>query len=163
MTRLSPEAKQAIIAKALATNCRGIRELATLHNVGYSTLYQWVRGCRTGKLRTQGSGAATGQCTQSERFEHLIATSMLDEAAVGAYCRERGLFSHQLPLWKKEFMSQNKEQKNNSEQLELKALRAENKLLKQDLRRKDKALAETAALLILKKKATFLWGDPEDV
>lgn len=162
MTRLSPEAKQAIIAKALTANGHGIRELATLHNVGYSTLYQWVKGCRAGKLRTH-SGTAAGQHTQAERFEHLMATSMLDEAAVGAYCRERGLFSHQLTLWKKEFMSQNKEQKNNSEHSELKALRLENKLLKHDLRRKDKALAETAALLILKKKATLLWGDHEDV
>ena len=38
----------------------------------------------------------------------------------------------------------------------------ENKVLKRDLRRKDKALAETSALLILKKKAQEIWGTPED-
>jgi hypothetical protein len=31
-----------------------------------------------------------------------------------------------------------------------------------DLSRKEKALAETAALLVLKKKAQAIWGEPED-
>jgi uncharacterized small protein (DUF1192 family) len=45
---------------------------------------------------------------------------------------------------------------------ELKALKAEITRLQKELNRKDKALAETAALLILKKKADLLWGVPED-
>ena len=36
------------------------------------------------------------------------------------------------------------------------------KELERELRRKDKALAETAALLVLKKKAQAIWGDRED-
>jgi hypothetical protein len=36
------------------------------------------------------------------------------------------------------------------------------KELEQDLRRKEKALAETAALLVLRKKAQAIWGEPED-
>ena len=38
----------------------------------------------------------------------------------------------------------------------------EMKQLKSDLNRKDKALAELTALLVLKKKADLLWGDSED-
>ena len=34
--------------------------------------------------------------------------------------------------------------------------------LEKELRRKDKALAETAALLVLKKKANAIWGDEDD-
>ncbi len=41
-------------------------------------------------------------------------------------------------------------------------LREENKRLKKELRRKEKALAETSALLVLKKKAHLIWGEPED-
>jgi hypothetical protein len=44
----------------------------------------------------------------------------------------------------------------------LRALRAENRELKKALRRKEKALAETAALLVLKKKAELIWGERED-
>ena len=36
------------------------------------------------------------------------------------------------------------------------------KELERELVRKDKALAETAALLVLKKKMALLWGDGDD-
>ena len=36
------------------------------------------------------------------------------------------------------------------------------KALERDLRRKEKALAEAAALLVLRKKAEAIWGDGED-
>ena len=45
---------------------------------------------------------------------------------------------------------------------ETRQLRAEVKSLKKELHRKDKALAETSALLVLKKKAHLIWGDDED-
>ena len=35
--------------------------------------------------------------------------------------------------------------------------------LEKELNRKDKALAETAALLVLKKKVQEIWGDEDDL
>ena len=49
-----------------------------------------------------------------------------------------------------------------AEQAETRRLREQVKELKKQLRRKDKALAEAAALLVLKKKAASIWGEPED-
>jgi hypothetical protein len=46
---------------------------------------------------------------------------------------------------------------------EVQQLKAELKKVQKDLNRKDKALAETSALLVLKKKANLIWGDGEDV
>ena len=60
-------------------------------------------------------------------------------------------------------MLQDNNQKKQKIQSEVKALRAENKLLKQDLQRKNKALAETTALLVLKKKANLIFGESRDV
>jgi len=45
---------------------------------------------------------------------------------------------------------------------ELKKAKEDSKKLKSELNRKDKALAETAALLVLRKKANAIWGDPEE-
>jgi hypothetical protein len=42
---------------------------------------------------------------------------------------------------------------------ELQSLRAENLQLRREVRRKDSALAETAALLVLQKKTSLIWGD----
>ena len=52
--------------------------------------------------------------------------------------------------------------KQTSSSAENRQLKNENKALKKELRRKEKALAEAAALLILQKKANRLWGYDED-
>lgn len=67
-----------------------------------------------------------------------------------------------METWKKEFI-ENFSKKNRLENSELKELKNENKKLSRELRRKEKALAEAAALLVLKKKADAYWGvDEED-
>jgi len=164
MKRLSEEAKKSIVEKALTRNGKGLSEIASLHNIGYSTLQKWIIKYKTGVAdsRNSNKSSVNSQITRSEQLQHLLATSKLDEIALGAYCREHGLYSFQMQQWKNEFMSQSDNQNKQDQQSELKALRAENKLLKQDLRRKDRALAETAALLVLKKKADLIWGEPED-
>ena len=45
---------------------------------------------------------------------------------------------------------------------EIRKLRKKNKELERELRRKDKALAEMSALVVLKKKVVALWGDEEN-
>ena len=162
--RLTVEAKQMIVAKTLNRNGKGIAEIAVSHNVGYSTLQKWIRENREGKLTVNESKITVGELAPAERLAHLIATGSLDEAGLGAYCRERGLYSFQLQEWKKEFMTHSKTPKQHQKSSsELKALKEENARLKQDIKRKDRALSEAAALLILKKKADLIWGDFEDV
>ena len=164
MTRLSEEAKKSVVEKALTRKGKGLAEIASLHNIGYSTLQKWIfqykNGIATG--RNSDKYSANIQITRSEQFQHLLATSALDEVTLGAYCREHGLYSFQMQQWKNEFMSHDKNENKQETQAELKALRAENKLLKKDLLRKDRALAETTALLVLKKKADLLFGVQED-
>ena len=45
---------------------------------------------------------------------------------------------------------------------ELREERKKNERLEKELARKDKALAETAALLVLRKKANAIWGTEEE-
>jgi len=81
-----------------------------------------------------------------------------EEGERGKYLREKGLHSVHIERWKQELIEG------------LKALRSAKrdsrdkriKELEKELGRKDKALAETAALLVLKKKAQAIWGDRED-
>ena len=87
---------------------------------------------------------------------------LLSLRSLGVYCREHGIYSFQLTQWKNAFMTQPKVDKQKPNADEMKALITENKQLKQEIRRKDSALAETAALLVLKKKASLIWGELED-
>jgi hypothetical protein len=76
-----------------------------------------------------------------------------------SWCRERGLFAHNLASWKAVFCAVGKEAAPSGR--EVKTLKDENVKLKRELVRKEKALAEAAALLILQKKFRALWEDEE--
>jgi transposase len=165
MSRLSEEAKKSLVEKALAQHGKKIAEIAKSHNVGYSSLQRWISRYKAGagtNTVVSDKSSSKAPLTPSEQLHHLLATSNLDETALSAYCRAHGLYSFELQQWKNALMVSPDKKKKVDPTAELKALRAEIKLLKKDLRRKDRALAETAALLVLKKKVDLIWGEPED-
>ncbi len=91
----------------------------------------------------------------------IIQTASMNEAERSVYCREHGLYPEQLDAWKAAIESAS----NDGEPVSKAALAAErkkNKILERELRRKEKALAETAALLTLSKKARAIWGVNEE-
>ena len=155
MKSLTEAAKKAIVEKVLNTRDKTMSEIADENNIARSTLSKWVK-------KYKGESTTTDPLSREEKFEHLIASANLDEAALGAYCRKHGLYSFQLAEWKKELLNPKAEIKKAKEKAELSALKAENNSLKKDLLRKDKALAETTALLVLKKKADWVFGGIKD-
>ena len=168
MKCLTPKAKQAIIEKALLRNKdQNIASIAVAHNIGVSTLERWVKQSKNGTINViKNDAPVVPQFTCAEQLKHLLATASLTEEQLGSYCRERGLYSFQLQQCKEKFMSQDNQQNQQNQQKyinEIKTLKLENKSLKYDLNRKEKALAETAALLVLKKKVNLIWGEQEDV
>ena len=88
----------------------------------------------------------------------VIACGSLDEAAMNQLCRERGLYAHHVAQWKQDFISG----VTANERSDAKSLKGEVRELKKELNRKDRALAETAALLVLQKKVSAIWGNDED-
>ena len=88
----------------------------------------------------------------------IIETAALNEAEMAEYCRKKGLFAEQIQQWKAAFISSDSVH-SESQSKQRKALSDEHKKdkktikkLERELNRKDKALAETAALLVLRKK-----------
>jgi hypothetical protein len=93
--------------------------------------------------------------------EQLIAlheSHGLQGDALNAWCRERGLFAHHLDGWRESFCT-DKEAPRDAR--DWRSLKDENQQLKRELLRKEKALAEAAALLVLQKKFQALWGDED--
>lgn len=165
MTTISEAGKQAIVKKALTRNGQTLHEIAESNNIGYSTLHRWIKTFSSeGKIIANHVKkiSVNAPITPVERFRHLQATQGQESAKVGAYCREHGLYPHQLSQWEAEFMTTAIKPNKKQDQAELKGLRAEIKGLKQIIARKDKVLAETVALLVLKKKAAQIWGEPEE-
>jgi transposase-like protein len=99
--------------------------------------------------------------TATARLEAVIATAAMDETARSAWCREHGLFPTDLDRWKQDAISGLGEPRDEGA-AEAKQERRRIKELERDLSRKDKALAETAALLVLSKKLSAIVRDGED-
>lgn len=93
-----------------------------------------------------------------------METSTLSEIELAEYCRKKGLYVEQVQAWRDACMQANGGVAQQASHLQ-KNIRQKDRELKkmnQELRRKEAALAETAALLVLRKKANAIWGDNED-
>ena len=153
MKRLSPDGKTAIIMQAINRGSRGIAEIAALNNIGKSTLTRWVKQHKLGIApRSNASKSNVAKDNKSlnaeQKFRHILASNGLDDAELGKYCRQNGLYAHELTTWKNAFINdQNKG--DNAPVSKVAELKAKNTALEKELRRKDKALARASALLIL--------------
>ena len=99
-----------------------------------------------------------------DKFAAVLETAALNEADMAEYCRKRGLFPAQITAWRVACEQANDWDRASTARLG-KATKEEKRRVKdleRELARKDRALAETAALLVLRKKASAIWGDGED-
>ncbi len=112
MKHIQPETKEAIVKQALEPNDKTIAEIAANNKIGYSTLQKWLRVVRDGKpLGRVKPDQSKQEISKSSQLNHLLATANLDETALGIYCRQHGIYSHQLTEWKESFMSDRDSQK----------------------------------------------------
>ncbi len=93
----------------------------------------------------------------AERLQMLLECHGLDEEALNALCREKGVFRHHLEQWQAAFIAGG----SRVNRAQLRELKVTNKALTRELNRKEKALAEAAALLVLKKKYQALWVEED--
>ena len=106
---------------------------------------------------------AMAAMSAEERFAALVETHGMSDEDLGAWCRRHGLHSHELAQWRRDALAGAAPVADSSEgRAQTKRLRQENAALRKELNRKDKALAETTALLVLQKKARLLWGEDEE-
>jgi len=141
-----------------------IQEVADELGIGNSTLGKWIIKSRNNELETPSLNTMTQEkrpqdFSLEERLNLIIRCSSLEESEMNQLCREEGIFAHHIKQWKDDFT---KNQSSSNSPKESKQLKAEIKTLKKEINRKDKALAETAALLVLQKKVQAIWGNDED-
>lgn len=164
MGRYSVEFRQAMIQKLLTPGGPSASLLAESSGVSQSTLSRWLREAASVALVAEDTpskppsrkGRRPEDWPADERLRVVRETAGLEGAELGAYLRREGLHSATVTEWREQALAalggkraRTKQQKRIRE-------------LERELSRKDKALAETAALLVLAKKARALWGDEDD-
>ena len=158
--KYSQEIREAVTRKALSRQ-EPQEVIAEEFGIAVTTVQNWLRQYRrSGVAEVGNSERRPEDWTTQERLSALIDSAALSGDELGAWCRGQGLHTHHLERWRREIIEG--QGRGKESQGVLRALREENRSLKKELRRKDKALAETAALLVLKKKAASIWGEPED-
>ena len=159
----SPERKASVISKMLPPHNVALRQLSREEGISEGTLSRWRSEARAqGKLLPDGQSGPDGW-TSCDKFAAVVETAALNEAEVSAYCRERGLYPEQIRRWREACERANDWERTTSRQIakETKGDKKRLRKLEQELARKEKALAETAALLVLRKKAAAIWGPQE--
>ena len=159
VTPYSNAFKEAAVLKTRQRGNRTIADMATELNVPYHSLKNWLRTLKMTSPHDSPSGEKRAQqWSAQERLDALLETQSLSPEELQAWCRQRGLFAHQLATWKAEFCTPAKPAADAGEMRKLKEQIA---ALQRNVHRKDKALSEAAALLVLQKKYQALWEDED--
>ena len=157
MKRISPERKAATLAKLLPPYNMTVAAVAQREGISEATLYNWRNQAKAEGKPVPGISKNSEQWSAEARFAAIVETATLSEAEIAEYCRKKGLYPGQLIQWKQDFI----QTENPADKAALKQSQKENKALKKELVRKDKALAEAAAILVLRKKLTDYYGETD--
>jgi len=138
--------KDRAVARLLPPESSPVQTVSQELGVSVATLERW----RADALSTP---ARERVWTAAARLQAVIATAAMDETQRSAWCRENGVYPSELEQWKQNAigaLTENPEERASPQ--ETRDGRKRIRELERDLRRKDKALAETTALLVLSKQ-----------
>lgn len=162
MVRRSEEFRALAVRKFHSRGARSVEALADDLGVSPWSLYKWAQkyGTPTGMKKSE---KRPQDWSPAEKWKAVLEYEGLAIEKRGEFLRREGLQSEHIEAWKKSMQAGLEPgTKSQSERAEMNELKARNKELERDLNRKDKALAETTALLVLKKKADLIWGTGEN-
>ena len=164
MARYSLERKESILNKLLPPVNLTVAEVAREEGISDQTLYNWRNKAKKLGKPVPGKKSTTEDWSAETKLAVIVETMSLTESELSQYCREKGLYLEQVKRWKEACLQgfQSGESTSKEIQRRSKVDKAEIKTLKRELRRKEKALAETAALLVLRKKLNALWEEDEE-
>ncbi len=164
MVHFSLERKASVLKKLLPPNNQPVSVVSKLEGISEATLYNWRSQAKQQGIAVPGSGKTSDQWSAEAKFAVVIETSAMNESALSEYCRSKGLYPEQVKEWKQNCIQGQLSEatKRKQEQQQTKHDKKEIKSLKRELNRKEKALAEAAALLILRKKYNTLWEENEE-
>lgn len=170
MEAYSEAFKRKLVQRMLLPNGPSANRLSQEVGINQPTLSRWLREATTLEPVTKRKKppASTSRPVERKRPEDrsadeklriVLEASAVSEADLGEFLRRHGLHEADLAAWRETALSAlGGSQSAPTRTGEGKRVRE----LEKELRRKDRALAETAALLVLQKKVRAIWGDGDD-
>ncbi|STX93547.1 Transposase [Legionella londiniensis] len=164
MAIYSPERKESILKKLLPPVSRPVAQLAREEGISEQTLYNWRNQLKAQGYVVPTSGQKPDDWSVESKFAVVIETASLSEAELSRYCREKGLLVEQVREWRAACImgNMNEAQRKVAEKKQVREDKKRIKQLERELSRKEKALAEAAALLVLRKKLRAYYGEEDE-
>ena len=164
MRRYPIEFKESIIQKMMPPNAVSVPQLVKETGVADVTLYKWRKEYRDQGIAVPADSSNPENWSAEDKLAVVVETMPLNEAELSEYCRSKGLYTEQIEQWKQAALTgyQSNVQVAKQRAREHKKDQKKIKQLEAELKRKEKALAETAALLVLSKKCQAIWGESEE-
>jgi len=170
----SDKFKRKMVQKLTGPNALSALALSKQVDVSQTSLSRWLRKAgietcssiqtntpNTLQMRLPVTPKSPNTWTPEEKLKTVLEAATLSDEQLGAFLRSKGLHETHLTQWRLQMLNglgkqhpSPKNKKNISDSRQI-------KVLEKELLRKDKALAETAALLVLKKKVQEIWGDED--
>ena len=162
----SKELKDALLRRMLPPNNESITKISKIskeEGIYEQNLRNWRDKARRDGYATPGTDALPDDWSTQDKFFVVVETASMNETELAEYARKKGLYVEQIKSWKNACLNANGGVAKEAAHLnrELRDSEKERKKLEKELQRKEKALAEAAALLVLSKKANAIWGEPE--
>lgn len=162
--RYSKEIKATALKRMMPPANESVKHLSEEMGISDVTLYKWRNEARASGTAMPGNEKTSDRWSSEDKFLIVMETYAMNETELADYCRHKGLYREQITAWQKVCLQANGKDANHSKELnvQLKEVKQRSNTLEKDLQKKEKALAEAAALLLLRKKARAIWGDQED-
>jgi transposase-like protein len=164
--KYSAERRESVLKKLLPPQARGVAEVSEEEGICTATLFNWRNSARSKGQLMPDSDKPAKRWSSEEKFIVVLESASMNETQTAEYCRKRGVYQEQIAQWREACKSANEPPSRAQHRRNQAAARADQKKIKQletELDRKNSALAETAALLVLRKKVNAIWGSEEDV
>ena len=156
MPQYSPAFKSRMLRRMVGPAAISANALAKEVGVHQPLLSRWLRESRN----VESMGASKKRkWTGAEKLRVVLAARGLSETELGTLLRREGVHEAELTAWQAAAeaaltdMGRRGARSTDAQRIQE---------LERELRRKDAALAETAALLVLKNKVQEIWGDGDD-
>lgn len=139
---------------------RAVVELAKTTGITAVTLRTWQEIARAEGRIVPGDGKRSDRWASTDKFRIVLETAPLSEAELSAYCRTKGIYSEQVAQWRLVCEQANVPVTAQSAVIPKADAKQAQRIreLERTLKKKEAALAEATALLVLEKKAEAIWG-----
>ena len=157
MPYYAQEFKEKTTRQLLPPHSRSVASVSRETGVSEPTLYAWKKQFAQQAQPAAAPREGAHHWNAKARLNAVIATAAMNELERSAWCREQGLYVHELDAWREAFEGMD-DGGPHASRSDMARERKRVSRLQKELERKDKALAEAAALLVLSKKAQAIWG-----